>query len=210
MTVPANITRFLFEIVGNKSAIRVISFQIHEAISEPFLIDLVVAVEEPDIAISGWIKKSGVLTLNQTNQHRLFHGVVISSSQLESRGRFTKCRLRLAPKFWLCNLRSNFRVFQNKSVKEIMATIFSEAGLTTSAYELRLSKIYESREYCVQYNESDFYFISRIMEEEGIFYFFEHHSKGHVMVIADCDACFLDMMPTKSCLLYTSPSPRDV
>ncbi|MCG8312682.1 MAG: type VI secretion system tip protein VgrG [Pseudomonadales bacterium] len=191
MTVPANVTRFLFEIIGDDSAIRVVSFEIKEAISEPFSIQLIVAINEPDMDIAYWVKKSGVLTLFDTSQPRQFHGIIVSASQLESGSRFTTYRLQLAPKFFLCNHRSNFRVFQGHNVPAIIQKLFSELNLQDSDYSLQLSKSYPPREYCVQYDETDFHFISRLMEEEGIFYFFEHHPDKHVMVIGDANSVFL-------------------
>jgi len=71
------------------------------------------------------------------------------------------------------------------SVQEIIEQIFDEAGIQSDCYRFALQGNHETREYCVQYRESELNFISRLMEEEGIFYFFEHDDEKHVMVMAD-------------------------
>lgn len=89
----------------------------------------------------------------------------------------------LRPKFWLLSHTSDCRIFQNKSVKDILQEVLRENGITDLT--LSLSGTYNPREYCVQYNESDFHFLSRLMEEEGIYYFFTHEDGKHTMVLAD-------------------------
>ncbi len=83
--------------------------------------------------------------------------------------------LELVP--WLAFLShfSNCRIFQNQSVPDIIEKVFSTRGY--SDYRLNLQGTYSPREYCVQYRETDFNFISRLMEDEGIFYYFEQSTK---------------------------------
>lgn len=87
------------------------------------------------------------------------------------------------PKFWLLSHTTDCRIFQNKSAKDIVQEVLRENGITD--IRLSLSGTYNPREYCVQYNESDFDFLSRLMEEEGIYYFFEHEDGKHTLVLAD-------------------------
>src|SRR5262249_41377047 len=74
-------------------------------------------------------------------------------------------------------------IFQNKTVVQIVQAIFDEMGFAD--YELKLSGSYSSREFCVQYRETDFHFISRLLEAEGIAYYFRHESGKHTMVLID-------------------------
>jgi type VI secretion system secreted protein VgrG len=90
----------------------------------------------------------------------------------------------IRPWFWLLNYRGGFTVYQNKSAKEIIEEVLKAAGFSGS-YKLNLSGTYEKREYCVQYNETDFAFLSRLMEEEGIYYWFDHQKDKHVLTVAD-------------------------
>ncbi|KTT04957.1 hypothetical protein NS376_01740 [Pseudomonas oryzihabitans] len=95
---------------------------------------------------------------------------------------------------WLCwwlTLASNNRVFQNLSTSDIVTKIFKAHGFTD--FKLSLSGSYEPREYCVQYGESDFAFVSRLLEEEGIFWFFTHEKGKHTLVLGDRNEVFLQL-----------------
>lgn len=93
------------------------------------------------------------------------------------------CRAELRPWLWWLTLESDARIFQNKTVPDIITGLFQEFGFTDFRNSLQGS--YTAREYCVQYNESSFAFISRLMEEEGIYYSFEHTAGGHTLVLQD-------------------------
>lgn len=92
-------------------------------------------------------------------------------------------RADLRPWLWWLTLEVDARIFQNKTVPDIITGLFQEFGFTD--FRNSLSATYAEREYCVQYNESTFAFISRLMEEEGIFYSFEHTASGHTLVLLD-------------------------
>ena len=97
-------------------------------------------------------------------------------------------RITLRPWLWWLTLSSDNRVFQNLKTSEIVSAVFQGHGFTD--YELRLTSHYMAREYCVQYAETDFAFVSRLLEEEGIFYFFEYASGKHTLVLADSNTAF--------------------
>ncbi|MGE3806027.1 MAG: type VI secretion system Vgr family protein [Gemmataceae bacterium] len=86
----------------------------------------------------------------------------------------------LVPPLWLLTRRVQSRIFQQQSVPDILKTVLK--GLEV---RFTLTASYRARNYCVQYRESDFAFASRLMEEEGIYYFFEHQSDGESLVISD-------------------------
>jgi type VI secretion system secreted protein VgrG len=93
----------------------------------------------------------------------------------------------LVPKFWFLSLNSDCRIFQNMTVPAIVEKLLKEGGVTDFEFRspLRDASRYPTREYCVQYRESSFNFISRLLEDEGIFYFFEHEASKHTMIFAD-------------------------
>jgi type VI secretion system secreted protein VgrG len=111
---------------------------------------------------------------------RFVDGICAAFSQGERNDRFTKFTAEVVPKAWLLTQQSQSRIFQQKSVPDIL-----KAVLTGIDCDWKLQGHYEPREYCVQYREPDFDFASRLMEEEGIFYFFDHSESGHKMVVAD-------------------------
>jgi len=114
---------------------------------------------------------------------RYFHGLV---TQFKHQGAMDNCflyRAELRPWLWFLTRTSNCRIFQELSVPDIIKKVFDANGF--SDFKLELNHTYKPREYCVQYRETDFNFVNRLMEYEGIFYFFEHEKTKHTLVIAD-------------------------
>lgn len=111
---------------------------------------------------------------------RFFNGVVVQFSQGQRDERFSHYRATVVPQIWILTQVSQSRIFQHESVPAILKKVF--AGFEVS-YELQGT--FEPRNYCVQYRESDWDFASRLMEEEGIFYYFEHTKGKHSLIVAD-------------------------
>ncbi len=121
---------------------------------------------------------------NGDNPDRFIHGYV--SKFTRKQPWVTAVReyaLEVVPWFWFLALSQDCRIFQNKTTLEICETLFKQFGF--SAYEIAVTNSYAKREYCVQYNETAFHFISRLLEEEGIFYFFRHEQGKHTLVMGD-------------------------
>ena len=114
---------------------------------------------------------------------RYFHGIACSCRQLTGHGQFAGYRVSLRPWFWLLTRTSDCRIFQNKTVPDIIKQVFRDLGF--SDFEDSLSGSYREWEYCVQYRETSFDFVSRLMEQEGIYYYFRHEKTRHVLVLAD-------------------------
>ncbi|WP_082818088.1 type VI secretion system Vgr family protein [Variovorax boronicumulans] len=96
--------------------------------------------------------------------------------------RYTVYRAAVRPWLWYLTRTSDCKIFQNKSVVEILEDVLGEYGF---AFEKKLSASYRQWEYCVQYQETDFAFVSRLMEHEGIYYYFKHDKNQHTLVLAD-------------------------
>ncbi|WP_236200105.1 type VI secretion system Vgr family protein [Pseudomonas pseudonitroreducens] len=127
-------------------------------------------------------------TLHNDSQQRPFDALVAEIHQLPADASAERYQLILRPWLWWLILASNNRVFQNLATGDIVTTIFKAHGFTD--FKLSLSGSYEPREYCVQYGESDFAFVSRLLEEEGIFWFFTHEEGTHTLVLADSNDAF--------------------
>ncbi len=163
-----------------------------EGISIPFEFELQLLSTQHDIPFDDIIGKSiTVSMLLVDGETRFINGVVSRFSQGRGGGeeetgadpRFTRYSATIAPWFWLLTLESDIRIFQSLSAPEIIEQIFTEKDFRD--YRSALRRSYGKRDYCVQYRESDFNFISRLLEEEGIFYFFEHEDGKHTLVLAD-------------------------
>lgn len=114
---------------------------------------------------------------------RHFHGIVARCSQNVDQGQFASYQVTLRPWLWLLTRTSDCRIFQNLTIPQIIKQVFRDLGF--SDFEDTLSRPYREWEYCVQYRETSFDFVSRLMEQEGIYYFFRHEQGRHVLVLAD-------------------------
>ncbi|WP_437669530.1 type VI secretion system Vgr family protein [Sorangium sp. So ce131] len=175
----------LFQVDGLDHELRVTRFEGREAISELFHFDVLVASQEKDIAFEDVVGKTALLTWRIGEQPRHVHGVVASFEQGDEGKRLTAYHATVVPDVSRLKHRRNSRIFQALSTPEIIEKVLKTAGIPGSGYRFALSGGYRAREYCVQYRESDFAFMSRLLEEEGISYFFEHDEDGHVLVFAD-------------------------
>ena len=165
----------------------VYSFAGREAISELFSFQLELISEDANISPSDIIGKNVNLWIQLSNleDSRCFNGFVShfvqSSGTLEGYPRY---QARLVPWLWFLTRTSDCVIFQNKSVKDIIGLVFNKYGFQGHTKD-STSGSYEPYEYCVQYRESAFAFVQRLMEQEGIFYFFEHEEGKHTLVMGD-------------------------
>ncbi|MGB9178284.1 MAG: type VI secretion system tip protein TssI/VgrG, partial [Pyrinomonadaceae bacterium] len=163
-------------------ALLLTGFTGQEAISRLFNFQLdLLAENNQDVAFDRLLGQKISVRLSQPNgKQRYFSGICARVSQGLRDQIFTSYRVEVVPQFWLLTHRAQSRIFQHISVHDILKKVL--AGLDV-AYELQGT--FEPRDFCVQYRETDFNFASRLMEEEGIFYFFRHTADGHQMVIAN-------------------------
>ncbi len=153
-----------------------------EGISSLYRFDLDLLAENP-VSMSGVIGQKATVSIDTSGGTRFINGRVSRFAQCGGDVRFRYYRAEIVPWLWLLTRTTDCRIFQNKSTPEIIKQIFGEYGFQD--FKDKLSGSYQPREYCVQYRETDFNFISRLMEEEGMFYFFEHEDGREVFVFAD-------------------------
>lgn len=128
------------------------------------------------------VGKSATVVIHDT-QERYFNGCANTFTRGEVGPHDHRhYRLTLVPWLWFLTQKQDCRIFQEKNTKDIVTQIFSEHGFTDFEFKASGGSV---REYCVQYNESDFQFISRLLEEDGIAYYFTHENSKHVLVIVD-------------------------
>ncbi|MGH8137961.1 MAG: type VI secretion system Vgr family protein [Steroidobacteraceae bacterium] len=155
-----------------------------EAMSQPFEWDLDLISEDGDIDPDKILGKSVSVDLTLPNgKQRFFHGVVSEFSLGGWLQNYHRYRAVVRPWFWLLTRTADCRIFQELSVPQIFEEVVKAYKFTD--YELQLSGTYEPWEYCVQYRETDFNFLSRLLEQEGIYYFFVHEDEKHTMVLTD-------------------------
>src|SRR6267378_969151 len=169
--------------LGN-DALLLRAFTGYEAISQLFRFDLDLLSEKPSISFDSIVGKP--VTLNAVladGSERYWSGYVSRFAQGANDGRFTSYRAEMVPWLWFLTRTADCRIFQNKKAPDIIQTIFQDLGFTD--FSLRLHGSFVERDYCAQYRETDFNFVSRLMEEEGIYYFFEHEDGKHTLVLAN-------------------------
>ncbi|HMJ66900.1 MAG TPA: type VI secretion system tip protein TssI/VgrG, partial [Candidatus Binatia bacterium] len=155
-----------------------------EQISRLFQIELDLISTDGEIEFEQLIGESATIRLEAVeDQTRYFNGVISRFVQTKNDGSFAHYRATVVPWLWLLTRTSDCRIFQKKAIPEIIEEVFKGHGL--DSYRLSLSGTYKPWEYCVQYRETDFNFVSRLMEQEGIYYFFEHEDGKHTLVLAD-------------------------
>lgn len=136
------------------------------------------------------VEQTGTLKAAGAEPQRYFNGFVSRVTQTGYWGALAQYRLTIVPQMWFLTRASNCRIFQKISVPDLIEKILTDNGMEKP--ERGLSATYAKREYVVQYRETDFNFISRLMEEEGISYFFKHENGKHTVVLADSAAASKD------------------
>lgn len=158
-------------------------FSGEEGLSRPFRFTLELLSGDESVDPGDLLREPMIIQVDHPEEMRIIHGLVRRFVQLGRSEDLTMYQAEVVPWLWFLTLSQDCKIFQNKSVLDIAKEVFD--GLGYPDYEFRTTHSYQPREYCVQYRETHFNFISRLFEEEGIFYFFEHTEDGHVLVIAD-------------------------
>ena len=155
-----------------------------EAISRPFAFELVLVSEDMALRLEDVLGTPVTIALElDQGAERYFHGLVSDFAYVGTDNELACYRATIRPWLWFLVRTYDYRIFQNQTVVEIIKTIFGKYPV--AEFEDRLTGQYAPRVYCVQYRESDFDFVSRLMESEGIYYFFKHEDDRHTLMLAD-------------------------
>lgn len=170
-----------------KDVLLLIEAGVNESISDLFTIDLDLLSEDPDIDFESLLGKPVTIKLRlRNNKIRYFNGLVGHFQGGGIKHGLSHYQARVYPWLWFLTHTHDCRIFQNKTVPDIIKQVFED--LSFNDVEYRLTEEYREWEYCVQYRESDFNFVSRLMEHEGIFYYFTHEEERHTLILADSNA----------------------
>jgi type VI secretion system secreted protein VgrG len=155
-----------------------------EGVSQLFRFTLDLASENASVDPVGMLRTPATVTMSLADgseQH--LSGLISRFVQSGQRGGLTFYRAEIVPWLWFLSLSSDCRTYQNMTVLEIVEQVFHDLG--GGDFQVKCTKGYPKREYCVQYRETHLNFVSRLLEDEGIFYFFEHQDGKHTLVLAD-------------------------
>ena len=155
-----------------------------EALSEMFEFRISAVSEQANFNFNSLLGKNACVTIEAVDGlKRYFNGVLVEARWTGARYDFSTYRMVLRPWFWLLSRGSDSRIFANMKTPEIIKQIFNDRGF--SDFRDALTGSYPKLDYTVQYRETDLNFICRLMEEYGIYYFFEHTEDKHTLVLAD-------------------------
>jgi type VI secretion system secreted protein VgrG len=177
---------------GDEELSQLFHYQVHVVASRSETIDFSKLLGQP-VGIA-------VRLFSAAEPTRFFQGLVNTVSRGVRGNDTTAYTLHIVPALWTLTRSTQSRIFQQQSVPDILKAVL---GSLSVAWELQGS--YQPREFCVQYRESDFAFASRLMEDEGIFYYFRHTRSGHTLVVADTPATHKDL-PGAPVLYYDPDS----
>ncbi len=187
----------------------VVSFRGFEGISKPYEFDILLVSEDPEIDLDQMMQKPARFVIHREDGHDVrYHGILQQFEQMHEAKGYVFYRALLSPKLWWLSLTHHNQVCLGKSVSAIVEETLLDGGLTTSDFEFRLQGAYPEMEYVCQYGESHFDFISRWLEREGIYYFFEQTDAGEKVIFTDTRISHTDLALEKD-LYYSPPSGMD-
>jgi type VI secretion system secreted protein VgrG len=193
--------RFHLSVEGYSGELRVVRFTGHEGVSELFRFEVVFLAKEP-IAAADFVRKKVTLTFGAPEEAvpRAVHGIVGRFREGELGRAYTRYHLTIVPEVQVMLHRQTSRIFQEKTAKDIINAVLD--GASQEAVHLEPGA-FSAREYCVQYRETDWNFISRLLEEEGCFYYFDHSSAPATLTIADEPSAISPIAGTSSIAFRT-------
>lgn len=157
-------------------------FDATEGLSELFEYRIEAISLKEDIDFDDAIGQNCSVTLKTYGSERHFNGVLVEAQWLGMKDVYYAYRLVLRPQLWLLSRSADCRIFSKKKAPDIIQTVLNDFGIK---HDLTLHEKYPELEYCVQYRETHLAFVSRLMEQHGIYYFFEHTSDKHTLWLAD-------------------------
>jgi type VI secretion system secreted protein VgrG len=179
---------FKLEIEGFAHDFQVFEFRASEALNKTFEVALELVSERRDIDLESLLHRPAFLSFCPDGSG--IHGQIYRVAQGDSGTRLTRYQIVLVPHLAYLAHRHNQRIFQHQSVPQIIAQVLSDHGMQPDAWRFALNGDYQPRLYCVQFDETDLFFIQRLCEEEGLHFHFQHSRDGHLLVFGDDQSAF--------------------
>lgn len=160
-----------------------------EGVSELFEFRVEAVSKDENIDFDKALGLNATLSLKSYDfDKRYFDGIMTEAQWVGVRGTDYVYRVVLRPWLWLLGHQTDSRIFANKTAPDIISEVFSAHGF--AKFSNRLTKSYRNLEYCVQFRESDLAFVSRLMEQEGMSYYFKHEDGQHTLILSDSNSSY--------------------
>jgi type VI secretion system secreted protein VgrG len=160
------------------------SFAGTEAVSRPFSFQAEVLSEKADITFNDIVGKNVTIHIRLADDtDRYLNGYVGRFTQALKDSKVSHYRMEIVPWLWMLTRKFDCRIFQKMTAPDVIAKVFKTGGFKD--FKSSVTGTFDTLEYCVQYRESDFNFVSRLMQQFGIYYYFEHQDGKHTLVMAN-------------------------
>ncbi len=213
--MPALLTQKKFDFTSHSpglgaDAFSVVNFTGFEGFSTCYRFEITLVGNDPEIDITAVLEHPATFTILREEGDIPFHGILTEFEQLHAIDEYVVFRTVLSPRLWWLSLTHHNQVFLDKTAPQVLAAVLEDGGLTTDDFELRLvdEGAYEPWEFICQYGESHLDFVSRWMEREGMYYYFEQ-TPSHEKVIITDTAMAHGGMPEGRTMYYSPPSGLD-
>jgi len=180
---PVNESSFRLDVAGLSDPFEVLAFTGREALSEPFVFEIDVVIDDPHLDLAGLLHRSAFLGFGPPGQG--VHGQLHSLVQHEHSHGLRLSRVRLGPRLDCLDLRLSQRIFSGRSVPQIIEQVLREHGIVGLQRRFDLHGDHPARTFCTQYRESDLQLLQRLCAQAHIHYYFEHHRDRHCLVFGD-------------------------
>ncbi|RKS21218.1 type VI secretion system secreted protein VgrG [Pseudomonas sp. WPR_5_2] len=180
---PVNEPAFRLDVAGLSDTFEVLAFTGSEAISEPFVFDMDLLIDDPALDLASLLYRPASLHFGPAGSS--IHGQLHELVQRDHGSTVRLCHVRLGPKMACLAQRFSQRIFSARSVPQIIDQVLREHGIVGQDRRFELDGNYPLRDFCTQYRESDLQFLQRLCAQERLHYHFEHRAQGHCMVFAD-------------------------
>ncbi len=191
-----------------QDAFGVVNFKGSEGFSTCYQFEIMLVSNDPQIDITTVLQNPAVFTILRNDGDIPFHGILAQFEQLQAVDDVVFYRALLVPKLWWLSLTHHNQIFLDKTIPEILEDVLKDGGLTTHDFQLKLENSYPSWEFICQYRESHLNFVSRWMEREGMYYYFEQSDAGEKMIITDTNLSHTPMAEGQT-MYYSPPTGLD-
>lgn len=197
--------RYTFEPTSG-TPFEVVAFTLQEGLSQPFHLDIQLSSDNPNVNFGAVLDRPALFTIWRGEQPvRRVHGLISLFNQGDTGFRRTRYRAVVEPTLARAGLRSNWRIFQQQSVPQIIDAVLKAQSLTDR--EQLVGAAHEPREYCVQVGETDLAFLARLAAEEGLLYNFVHRADGHRLIYTDKVQNLGAIGRKENCQVLYQPTP---
>ncbi len=206
------LSEYLFQFQSqavDKNTFVVVRFHGEEGLSQLYSFEILLVSEKADLDLEAILQSPAVFTIKSKNGDLPYHGILASFEQLHKADTWVFYRAVLRPKLWWLTLTHHNQVFLNKKLDQFLTDVLQDGGLSTGLdFQFKLQGQYPVWDYLCQYSESHFGFLSRWLERDGAYYWFEQGAQGEKMVASDTRIAHMPM-PGHETFHYAPPTGLD-